>query len=286
MTTGQLVFTSNGLVFQPSANFYGDPYVAGGSGSLPWSWAMGQQSATPLSPGGNIGDIIIYYGGEAFDGNTSDVYNYEIDYSLTPYSITFTGGGFGGYNSAQGYYSCTFSQDLLNAGYNVLDLGFTGGTGVVSGPGGSMPCQEVVTQGAPPPGGGGCFPSGSRVLMANGAWSRIEFVQPGDFVMGADGKTVRVQRVELPLLGSRRMLRMGSLRWSENHAMWTRAEDGAEWWWSAHADSWRGEVARGEIGGLKNNHSMREGVDYEFAHIDGWKEHAYEVASEYGPERV
>ena len=131
-----------------------------------------------------------------------------------------------------------------------------------------------------------CFPAGARVRMAGGTECPIERVQPGDWLMGADGRPVQVRYVDRPLLGERRMMAFadGSQIWSEEHGYWTRDAAGAEWWWSANPDQWRIEAETGHIGGLRDNASMRAGDGYAFAHMIGWREQAVIEVEGYGPE--
>ena len=126
---------------------------------------------------------------------------------------------------------------------------------------------QFTSGGAPPT----CFPAGALVLMADGAWLPIESVKIGDRVWGPYGPEVVVD-VHRPVLGNRRMLAFADGHtWSEEHAHWTRIA-GAQWWWSANPDQWRAEVASGDIGGLRDNSTMRTGTEgVEFAHLDGWK---------------
>jgi hypothetical protein len=50
---------------------------------------------------------------------------------------------------------------------------------------------------------GGCFVSGTRVAMADGTAKPIELVEPGDAVLGRDGRANRVLDLFRPLLGDR-----------------------------------------------------------------------------------
>ena len=131
-----------------------------------------------------------------------------------------------------------------------------------------------------------CFPAGARVLMADGTERLIQFVAPGDWLMGADGRPVQVRHVDRPLLGHRRMMAFadGSQIWSEEHGFWTRDAAGAEWWWSANPDQWRFEADTGHIGGLRDNASMRAGDGFEFAHMNGWVGQMIVEAEGFGPD--
>lgn len=118
-----------------------------------------------------------------------------------------------------------------------------------------------------------CFPSGSLVLMGDGSWKIIEQLRVGDTVMGIDGPT-QVIKIERPLLGTRKILKFAdnSLRWSEEHAMWTKDATGSQWWWSANAPMWKKEADTGAIGGLTDNSSIRTGEQaVAWAHVSGWK---------------
>lgn len=118
-----------------------------------------------------------------------------------------------------------------------------------------------------------CFPAGSHVLMGDGTWRLIQQLHVGDVVMGVNGPTP-VIKMERPMLGSRKILKFadGSLRWSEEHAMWTKNEAGSQWWWSSNSTLWKKEAVAGAIGGLTDNDSMRTGDQATaWAHVDGWK---------------
>jgi hypothetical protein len=122
----------------------------------------------------------------------------------------------------------------------------------------------------PPP---TCFPAGSQVLMADGTWKAIQNVQAGDTVMGM-GHPVTITEMDRPILGNRKMMRFAdnSLRWSEEHAMWTRDQSQSQWWWTANRKMWTREANMGAIGGLTDNESIRTGDQaIEWAHISGWK---------------
>jgi hypothetical protein len=130
---------------------------------------------------------------------------------------------------------------------------------------------SASTDNLPPP--PTCFPAGNLVLMGDGSWQPIQLIHVGDMVMGMTGPTPVIE-VDRPHLGSRKMLRFAnnSLRWSEEHAMWTRDNTQSQWWWSANRQMWINEASSGEIGGLTDNESMRTGDQAaEWAHLSGWK---------------
>jgi hypothetical protein len=133
----------------------------------------------------------------------------------------------------------------------------------------SASCQPIDNGGG---GGPTCFPAGTQIMMADGLYQAIETIVAGDYVMGM-GQPVRVNKIDTPILGSRRMMSFAdnSLQWSEEHAMWTRDQTGQQWWWAANADMWRAEVSSGAIGGLTDNYSIRSTeTAVEWASIDGW----------------
>lgn len=118
-----------------------------------------------------------------------------------------------------------------------------------------------------------CFPAGTLVMMADGSEMPIQMIREGDLVMGWDGQPDEVELMEYPLLGDRRMMSFGddSLRWSEEHLMWTR-RDGKQWWACANKKAWYAEVLAGHIPGLPDNATLRDVTPEtdEFAHVSGW----------------
>lgn len=130
---------------------------------------------------------------------------------------------------------------------------------------------DAFTDDFPPP--PTCFPADSLVLMGDGSWKLIQHVVVGDMVMGMSGPTP-VTEMDRPTLGMRKILRFAdnSLRWSEEHAMWTRNADQSQWWWASNRKMWMREADMGAIGGLTDNQTMRTGEEaVEWAHLDGWK---------------
>ncbi len=289
MNVGQITFTSGGAVMVPEAvvvktaypNVYHPPF------SLPYTWIYGPIEATALSPNGTTGVMNVNYGGENQGGtNYAQTTPYAI--SLTPSSIDV-----GGLPST-GAQSCVFTQDLLNAGYNTIDFG--NGYTVVGGANGTYAVSfPVMTGGGPPvycgsnsttppapstsplPPSCTCFPAGNLVMMADGEWRVIEGIRVGEYVMGADGKPAEVIGMELPILGDRKLMRMGdgSLSWSEEHLLWAK-QGGKEWWWSANREIWKDEVRKGLVQGLDDDDSILEGR-VEFAHMEGWVDREVEV---------
>lgn len=121
--------------------------------------------------------------------------------------------------------------------------------------------------------GATCFPAGSMVLLYSGQWKPIEQITVDDVLMGFDGQPARIEKIDYPVLGDRKMLTTGDITWSEEHPFWARIDD-QEYVWSYNAEIWKQEVVDSLIGGLKNNDAMRtteKGVPVEFAHISGWK---------------
>lgn len=121
--------------------------------------------------------------------------------------------------------------------------------------------------------GGCCFPANSSVLMADGSWRPIQTVRAGDKIWGATGIN-SVTEVVTPILGPRKMLQMadGSLRWSEEHALWV-SRNGRQWWGAQNKLEWEREVSIGILGGLTNSEPILQlsRVAESYAHTDGWK---------------
>jgi len=123
-------------------------------------------------------------------------------------------------------------------------------------------------------GGCSCFPAGTLVLLANGEQKPIERIKRGDQVWGLTGINT-VTSVDHHLLGSRKMLQMsdGSLRWSEEHALWM-SRNGRQWWGSHNVKVLADEADLGTIDGLTRSpapHQLqRQGESY--AHVEGWKQ--------------
>ena len=280
MNIGQITFTSGGAVMVPEAvvvktaypNVYHPPF------SLPYTWIYGPIEATALSPNGTTGVLNVNYGGENIGGgNYGQTQPYGI--TLTPSSIDVGG--------------CLFTQDMLNAGYNSIDFGYNPQTfnygyvvynivnPVMTGGGPPLYCATGTTSPPapppPPPPSCTCFPAGNLVMMADGEWRVIEGIRVGEYVMGADGKPAEVIGMELPILGDRKLMRMGdgSLSWSEEHLLWAK-QGGKEWWWSANREIWKDEVRKGLVQGLDDDDSILEGR-VEFAHMEGWVDREVEV---------
>jgi hypothetical protein len=124
--------------------------------------------------------------------------------------------------------------------------------------------------------GATCFVAGSRVLMADLTWRRIETLRPGDMVMSSHGPA-RVAKLDTPVLGDRKLYRMqdGSITWSAEHSFWVN-RDGRQWLWTLDLAHLKWEASIGDIGGVKDFDSYFIGEDRQpelFAHIGAapWK---------------
>ena len=108
-----------------------------------------------------------------------------------------------------------------------------------------------------------CFAAGSRVLMGDGTLRPIETIKVGNMVLGSNGP-VSVISMDIQKLGMRKLLQFADGHtWSDDHVHWTKQADGAQWWWAySTIDS-----------------SIRTGVGYAFAHLDGWKTNELKVIS-------
>jgi hypothetical protein len=118
-----------------------------------------------------------------------------------------------------------------------------------------------------------CFPAGTLVLMADGERKPIEKIRRGERVWGLSGVN-RVVSVKPTVLGPRALLQMsdGSLRYSAEHPLWTRA-DGVQGWGSHDRAEAEWEAEQGIFGGLTRSRRLRElSLTREsYAHIEGWK---------------
>jgi len=107
-----------------------------------------------------------------------------------------------------------------------------------------------------------CFTQGSMVLMADGTWREISTISSGDWVMGAFGEAVQIERLHRTWLGNRKLLCFEdeSLFWSDEHTFWTRkgGAGGKQWFWTGCWESWCEEVAfdQSEWPGLYDNGSI------------------------------
>jgi hypothetical protein len=120
-----------------------------------------------------------------------------------------------------------------------------------------------------------CFPAGTPILLADGrTWLPVEHIRPGDMVLTPLGP-MPVLEVETPELGDRRMLGFADdpfLRWTDDHAFWTRRE-GREGLAVVDRSSFMRGVELGVVRGLPDNDAVLELDDErdEFAHfMGGW----------------
>jgi hypothetical protein len=120
-----------------------------------------------------------------------------------------------------------------------------------------------------------CFPAGTPILLGDGkTWMSVEHIRPGDMVMTPLGP-MPVLEVETPVLGDRRMLGFADdpfVRWTDDHAFWTR-RDGREGLAVADRASFMRGVELGVVRGLPDNDAVLELDDErdEFAHfMGGW----------------
>jgi hypothetical protein len=119
-----------------------------------------------------------------------------------------------------------------------------------------------------------CFPAGTRILMGDRkTWRTVESLRVGEIVMTPTGPEP-ILDIETPMLGNRSMCMFadGSLKWTDDHAFWTRRH-GVQGFAVVDKDSFMNGVHAGVVRGL-NDHDdllvMDDRFD-EFAHLDGWK---------------
>ena len=117
-----------------------------------------------------------------------------------------------------------------------------------------------------------CFIAGSQVSMADGTTRNIEDIKENDLLLGVNGP-VKVEYLKVTTLGNRKLLSFENedLKFSEEHPFWTK-QDNKQWFWTGNKDIFKWEVDIKAFPGLKDNDSIRSGIEnLEFAHVDGWK---------------
>lgn len=119
-----------------------------------------------------------------------------------------------------------------------------------------------------------CFPAGTRILMGDRkTWHTVETLKVGEIVMTPTGPEP-ILDIETPVLGNRKMCMFadGSLKWTDDHAFWTRRH-GVEGFAVVDKASFMNGVHAGLVRGL-NDHDdllvLDDRLD-DFAHLDGWK---------------
>lgn len=192
-------------------------------------------------------------------------------------------------------------REYLNVNASGCNLAVTGT--FADGGGGSFQLSTTLTD-ACQSGGGSCFVAGTLILMFDGTWKELQSIEVGDVVMGADGLPSIIKGIETPEIGSRRVYRNAddSLRWTEEHKMWSRkaGKQGKQWWWIANPAQQRYEHYFELINyittGIEGNRTtsmddllgVYAGEGYEHAHLEGWKslDCIVEVTEQYSPSEV
>jgi hypothetical protein len=104
-------------------------------------------------------------------------------------------------------------------------------------------------------------------------WRTVESLMVGEIVMTPTGPEPIIE-IETPFLGERSMCMFadGSLKWTDDHAFWTR-RDGVEGFAVVDKASFMNGVHAGVVKGLNDHDDLLELNDKldEFAHLDGWK---------------
>lgn len=234
-----------------------------------------------LLPGHAVNEVDVMI--TKLDGSASETWPavtrgvwYQLDWL-----IGAGGGGTSCYNGSQRWTlrARNNPSDTLNIDYDTsfTEVGFTPLPDPNAGSGGSGGTGDHQTF--------TCFPAGVMITMADGSHKDIKDVVVGDELMSVNGKSAVVEALETPLLGNRVILEFEEgdtpLRWSQEHPIWVR-ENGKQWWWSANKDTWLAEVKAGATVGLKDNNTMLDGHDVEFAHTTGWLKHQIRVNHDYG----
>ncbi|MDM8356186.1 hypothetical protein [Pandoraea communis] len=202
--------------------------------------------------------------------------------------------------------TCTIQLDrkgneFLGVSVSGCGLSFTGTFS--DGNGGSFQLSTTINDNCQS-GGGSCFVASTLILMFDGTWKELQSIEVGDVVMGADGLPSIVLGIETPEIGSRRVYRNAddSLRWTEEHKMWSRkaGKQDKQWWWIANPAQQRYEHYFELINyittGIEGNRTtsmddllgVYAGEGYEHAHLEGWKslDGIAEVSEQYSPSEV
>ncbi|HWR30766.1 MAG TPA: hypothetical protein VN631_13145 [Negativicutes bacterium] len=130
---------------------------------------------------------------------------------------------------------------------------------------------------------GGCFPTGTKILMSDYSSKNIESLTTADSVIGIEKSPLKVLAVYPLYLGSYQGLWKfpdDSLMFSSDHAFWVR-KNGEDWWGTHDIHHWlRGEelldpyvdIQSGlkvNFGKLSKKPLILTGGE-QFAHISGW----------------
>jgi hypothetical protein len=153
-----------------------------------------------------------------------------------------------------------------------------------------------------------CFASDTLILMGDLSWKQINEVEVGEFVISMSGKPVEVlENKPVRVSKGRRMMSLHRkrqskpLRFSDDHDMWIRDDNGVERWGVYNYNWWlledRGYAESSEedfpgenpydyehIG--KATMPLLYGEQYEFATIDGWEKTEAVWDSEQDPEEI
>lgn len=123
-----------------------------------------------------------------------------------------------------------------------------------------------------------CVPAGTLILMEDFSQKKIEEIQIGEKVIGLDNKPHTVTQLDLTHLGGRSLLKFtdGSLRWSEEHLMWTKFKDGHEYWGTWGMGQYLRELEMPPTeypayGLRKRLPDLCYQPNTQFAHVDGWR---------------
>ncbi|MDD2909276.1 MAG: Hint domain-containing protein [Candidatus Gracilibacteria bacterium] len=167
-------------------------------------------------------------------------------------------------------------QAFYNPNGNIINFSgnspLSGNNGSIGGYSWTWYCNSSCT----------CFPSGTKILMADYSWKKIEDVKKGEFVIGMDNNPTLVLSEHKTYLGEYRTMfsfKDGSLNFSGEHPFWVRRTK-EEYWgvYDIHQ-----HIREDNIGtivnedGLEYNKHLLSKLPFilinneEHAHIDGWK---------------
>lgn len=122
-----------------------------------------------------------------------------------------------------------------------------------------------------------CVMAGSQILLADGTTKAVESFVGGEQVHTLMG-VASVTGLEVTQLGAtRRIIELDggdgdSLYLSDEHLLWSRDEEGKQWWGTYNFHQYWFETQLGTGSVLKQPPSMlRWDLQNEHAHVDGWK---------------
>jgi hypothetical protein len=137
-----------------------------------------------------------------------------------------------------------------------------------------------------------CFVAGSKVLMADYSWKRVEEVTEGDMLMTPTGPARCRGLHEAVLTDQRQLLSFAEdpdTKWTASHPLWSRKKsDGKQWWWVHDVPYMLSEMTDGLTEGLYDLDTVIDGMrgneEVEFAHLNGFVDRKVVVVENASPD--